>query len=353
MTEFFQAAAQVLQLVIGSSAATTLTLVGVILLLLTAVMAYIALGSKPDETSNSLKVALYLCLVGGIAFSAAGPSLALYNELSNAALNPFPVQSTDQIRQRLAENARVRYVVRLIPYNYNVREERQELSIDNVAKLGPVKQLYSFVGDYEELKGRTVADAIDMTGITKNFDRVTAIIFPLPRKSGDTSAFYPANARGLLQVIRLAESQIEPKDRFIKPDTFNPDELRNLRDTDLNTYPPTAFKPFYPRYCHLARTYFCTDQPSRSLLGGLYRDWHPLGFSQTDPPNAPCDIPEDQFCAFTGWDKVRHDFKDHFGARAFLIENLDVNKIAGRIMIDFTDPHNQRIPEIGLPPLAR
>ena len=180
MADFFQAVAQVLQLVVGSSAATSLTVVGIILLLLTAVMAYIGLDSKPDETSKSLKVALYLCLVGGILFSAAGPSWALYNELSYAAQHPIRIESTDEIRQRLADNARVRYVVRLIPYNDPA--ERQELSIDNVSTLGPAKQLYSFVGDYEELKGRTVADALDMVGVTRNFDRVTAIIFPLPKK---------------------------------------------------------------------------------------------------------------------------------------------------------------------------
>ena len=182
MAEFFQAVAQVLQLVVGSSAATSLTVVGIILLLLTAVMAYIGLDSKPDETSKSLKAALYLCLVGGILFSAAGPSWALYNELSYAAQHPIRIESTDEIRQRLADNARVRYVVRLIPYNVGSAAERQELSIDNVSTLGPAKQLYSFVGDYEELKGRTVADALDMVGVTRNFDRVTAIIFPLPKK---------------------------------------------------------------------------------------------------------------------------------------------------------------------------
>ena len=98
MADFFQAVAQVLQLVVGSSAATSLTVVGIILLLLTAVMAYIGLDSKPDETSKSLKVALYLCLVGGILFSAAGPSWALYNELSNAAQHPIRTLTTDEIR---------------------------------------------------------------------------------------------------------------------------------------------------------------------------------------------------------------------------------------------------------------
>jgi hypothetical protein len=78
-----------------------------------------------------------------------------------------------------------------------------------------------------------------------------------------------------------------------------------------------------------------------------------LGFSQKNPPAAPCAIPEDRYCAFAGWDKVRQEFKDNFGARAFLIENLDVKSIAGRIMIDFTDPQNQKIPEIALPPLTK
>jgi hypothetical protein len=104
--EFFQAVSQILQIVVGSSSTATLTAVGIILLLLTSVLIYIGLGRKPDETSNSLRTALYLCLVGGIIFSAAGPSLALYNEVSNAARYPIPIMSTDETRERLVENIR-------------------------------------------------------------------------------------------------------------------------------------------------------------------------------------------------------------------------------------------------------
>ena len=90
-------------------------------------------------------------------------------------------------------------------------------------------------------------------------DRVTAIIFPLRVK------IFPANARGLLQVVSYAESRIDAKDKFIKPETFNQAELDDLKETNINSYPIAAFKNYYPHYCELARKYFCNSYPSREL----------------------------------------------------------------------------------------
>lgn len=223
MEAFFQAVSQVLGIVLGSSSAATLSGVGIILLLLTAVMAYIALARTPEETPNSLKAALYLCLVGGIIFSAAGPSEALFD----AYQNPIRTESTDEIFHRLINNTRVRYVVRLISY---APGDQNALGIDKIAKLGPSRQQYSFVGDYEELKGRTVADALDMVGTGYNgSDHVTAIIFPLHVN------IFPANARGLLQVISNVEGHIDAEQKYIKPETFNETERRDLRETNINS----------------------------------------------------------------------------------------------------------------------
>ncbi len=228
MNDFFQAISQILGLVLGSSAATTLSAVGVIFLLLTAVMAYIAFDKKPDETSTSLKVALYFCLIGGLVFSAAGPSLALYDTWQN----PIREMSSDAMLDRLAANTRVRYVVRLISYDPNSNDPAEVLGIDKVQKLGPSKQLYSFVADYEELKGRTVANALDIVGTGYNgFNKVTAIIFPLHVN------IYPANARGLLQVINNSELHLDAKDRFIKSGTFNTDEMKDIGEININSYP--------------------------------------------------------------------------------------------------------------------
>lgn len=175
-------------------------------------------------------------------------------------------------------------------------------------------------------------------------NRVTAIIFPLH------TDIYPANARGLLQIINNTETHLDAKDRFIQTGTFNTDELNDIGEININSYPMKAFQKLYPHYCELARNYFCHRYPSRDLIGGLYRDWHPLGFSQRDPPLQPCAIPPGDFCAFSSWDQVRKDFKNHLGSRAFLIENLNVRDISGRMMIDFANPDKDIIPDIGIPP---
>jgi hypothetical protein len=110
------------------------------------------------------------------------------------------------------------------------------------------------------------------------------------------------------------------------------------------------YKNFYPHYCQLAKTFFCGQYAAKELVGGLYRDWHPLGFSQKNPPTGPCAITTDKFCAFSDWDKAREEVKARFGTRAFLIENLEIKKISGRMLFDFTDPLRDKIPELGLAP---
>ncbi|MBO4226399.1 hypothetical protein [Bradyrhizobium neotropicale] len=356
MADVFQAVAQILKALQESSTAVWFTTVGIILLGVATIVANMAFGRKPEDTPGGMKGAFFTCLFVGIICAVTGPSVALYKELWNTQTElkkrDIQVMSTADIRRRLEDNTRVRFVIRLIGYNST---DPKGLPIEKVQKLGPSNQLYSFVADYEELKGRTVAEALTMIGNQKDFDRVTAIIFPLPRRKDNNdsgSFFYPANARGLLQVIRLVESQIGESERYIKSDTFNSDQLKNLKSVGRNTYPIRAPDKLYADYCPLVAKFFCSGSGiyrSRDLIGQLYDDWHPLGFSQKNPRQSPCSIPEQQFCAFSGWDKAYADFEGHFGARAFLIENLDVNAIVGRTMIDFTDLRNQRIPEIALP----
>lgn len=94
------------------------------------------------------------------------------------------------------------------------------------------------------------------------------------------------------------------------------------------------------------------DKPAYSaldLVGSLNRDWHPLGFSQKiRPSNDSCDVPFASYCAFSDWKAVRSGFYNKFGARAFLIRNLEIDRIPGRILIDFENPEKQVIPDIGL-----
>jgi hypothetical protein len=338
LSSFFDAVASVFNLVVGSSATAILSAVGLVLLLLTGVMAYIAIKSKPDEMSTFVKVSLFLCLIGGILFSAAGPGLAIFYVSQNA----IRTRSIDQSFDDLISNARVNYVVRLIAYDPIASPE---LGIDRLKQLGPSKQLYSFVANYNDLVGRTVKEALEAIGVGYQEGQfVSAVIFPLRTR------LYPANARGLLQVIHEVEShsEIELKDRFLTEGvTLNGDEIDDLKDTNISSYQIENFKSFYPHYCQLAQTFYCGRYAARDLVGGLYRDWHPLGFSQRDPPSKPCGIPVKDFCAFSDWKKVRSDLKAKFASRAFLINNLEIDHIPGRVLIDFEDPTRNVIPDIG------
>src|SRR5271169_3719291 len=121
-------------------------------------MAYIAVKSKPEELSTFVKVALFLCLIGGILFSAAGPGLALFY----VSQNPIRTKTVDQTFDDLISNARVNYVVRLISYDPIANPE---LGIDRLQRLGPQRQLYSFVANYNELVGHTVKEALEAIGI--------------------------------------------------------------------------------------------------------------------------------------------------------------------------------------------
>lgn len=136
----------------------------------------------------------------GALFCAAGPSVALLS------VNKYsiPKISQDIAYKNLQDNSEVTWLIRLIPYDPNVHNE---LSIGNLKKLGPPSVRFTFVGPYQELKGYTVAEAVRrLTGSSPDPDmRVSAIIFHLNRKK---VRLFPANARGLLQVVKFLEDDV-------------------------------------------------------------------------------------------------------------------------------------------------
>lgn len=337
LSTFFEAVRDVLSLVLGSSSTAILSAVGLVLLLLTGVMAYMAVKSKPEELSTFVKVALFVCLVGGLLFSAAGPALALFY----VSQNPIQTKKVDQAFDDLINNSRVNYVIRLIAFD---PIEKPELGINQLERLGPSKQVYSFVANYNELVGLTVKSALEKIGSSyQPGQHVSAVIFPLRTR------LYPANARGLLQVINDVEasSTIEAKEKFFANAALSSEELDDLKDFGIRTYRVEEFKNHYPRYCQLAHDFFCGKALSRDFVGGLYPDWHPLGFSRKDPPPKPCNIPVKEFCAFSDWKQARSDWLGKFGSRAFLIKNLEVKRIPGRILASFEEPERNVIPDIG------
>jgi hypothetical protein len=339
MEQIFPSFIQVIKLLLDSSSTAALLIVGILLLIFAGLFILKAVKSKPKEITFFQKIALSVCLVAGVIFSAAGPSLALFY------VSQDPIRKTpfEDAFSNLIQNKRVRYAIRLITYNPS--DLKPTPSIDRLQQLGPPKQKYSFVADYEELKGYTVKEALDLFGIGYiSGYHVSAIIFPVHVD------LYPANARGLLQVVSKVEEDVDPNNRIMGPGKLNQAELDEFEDIDIPSYRIENFKTIFPRYCELAKTFFCGRYPAKELIGGLYRDWHPLGFSQKNPPARPCAVPTDRFCAFSDWDTARQELKARFGVRAFLIENLEINKIPGRMLFNFQDPLRDRIPELGLAP---
>src|SRR5262249_11374926 len=118
-------------------------------------------------------------------FSAAGPGLALFW----VSQTPLQRVARENAFVNLQSNNRVRWLVRLVPYN---RIAEPDLAVGKLESLGPRNQLCSFVGAYEELAGYTAKDAVEMSGlIYEDLQNISAVIFPLGR-----TQLYPANARG-------------------------------------------------------------------------------------------------------------------------------------------------------------
>ncbi|MFT4279204.1 MAG: hypothetical protein QM576_22900 [Rhodopseudomonas sp.] len=348
MSEVIGGIQKLLEIIAGSTATTALSITGLLLLALTAALAYLAFKAPPDQKATALKVGLFVSLAGGIAFSAAGPGLALFLIDQKAAregesdTDSVPRVSPESAFDNLATNERVNWVVRLV--SYNPRTDPQ-LAVGELERLGPPKQHFSFVGDYQELVGYTAKEALQMTGgIYRQGDRISAIIFRLQ------TALYPANARGLLQVVQQVEARkdIEVIYKFFQENSLNRNELEDLEKDEIVSFRVENFKDKYPHYCELAYKFQCDRRYSaRDFIGGLHRDWHPLGFSRRKIEYDPCVRPQ-EYCSFSDWPAAKKTLLPQFGSRAFLIRNLEISNIPGRILIDFDDPDRQILPDIGV-----
>lgn len=326
--------ARLFQLFTASTASTLLTIFGFSLLAVAGILAYWKANTKYVATL-SLAAAL---------FAAAGPT---YGALL-VEKNVLKKMDAEQVIKNLEDNAEVNYVIRLISYNPN---EEPALAINRLTTLGPSDQLYSFVAAYDELVGYKVVDALAKAGQGRDAKRVSAIIFPL--RAVDKTNLFPANARGLLQVVREVETRKAIQAQLNKKlvdgtGALNAPQMKGLEGLSVPSYRLANFKDNYRRYCELAREIHCGDGYSaKAYIGALSVDWHPLGFSQKNPPLDRCTLSIPQYCAFTDWKATKNDYGDHFGSRAFLIRNLEINNIPGRIMIDFDKPDQQVIPDIG------
>jgi hypothetical protein len=336
--------ATIFQIVASTKPTATLSIIGLTLLVLAGLLSYWAIRSEPNQTPTWMRVLLFGSLVGGLLFSAAGPGLALF-QFSQAPLRKISPQTAFT---NLQENKEVRWLVRLVSYD---QQTDPQLAADKLFRLGPEKQQFSFVSAYEDLAGYSAEDSIQMTGGTLDpGQHISAVIFPL------RTQLYPANARGLLQVIQQVENRkdVEIQKPFLKgSNLLSKDELDDLNDHSIVSYRIDNFQDKYHHYCELAQQFRCDETYSaREYIGGLYPDWHPLGFSLRHPNKNPCHQQPTNYCTFSDWNSAKSSFLPGFGSRAFVVRNLLVNTIAGRMLVDFEQPAHQIIPFIFEAPKA-
>jgi hypothetical protein len=181
-------------------------------------------------------------------------------------------------------------------------------------------------------------------GSMANASHVSTILFPL-----DGRSLVPANARGLLQVIKELDDELGGKMQNYKSfqlDTkLNSIELKALRSRDIETWKWENYRDNYSRYCELAQEFKEGDYTAKTLLGDIARDWHPMGFSRR-LPEGPSGK-QDQSCDVGSWQEILGKAQE-FGARVFLIKNLLLSDISGRVLIDFRDAKHNVIPDLGL-----
>ncbi|GLK80352.1 hypothetical protein [Methylopila turkensis] len=331
---------QVVALVSTTKTAALFSAVGLILTFfaLGALVKLMGTGD-PATTPRWQKVVAGLSLTAGLVFMVAGPSIALLeNSQTKIKLVPKSIAL-----DRLENNERVDWLIRMVPYYPN---RQPELAASKLLRLGPEKVKYVFVGSYQELKGRTVESAIAMIGgAYQRGQHVAAVIFT---RSGEYP-IVPANARGLLQVIQRIEAGVgaDIEKPFLKAGRLNEVELANLESDQIHSYRFASYRGHYQRFCQLAHAFRCQKRAFdvSGLISEINADWHPAGAAVT-PAVDPCDN-SPTYCTHEAWPALRSALEPTFGARVFLMENKPIPDLRNRYLIDFENPAQQLIPEIG------
>jgi len=329
---------------------TFLSVVGLLLLIVGVLSARTALKSRPAEIKPWLKWLLFGSLSAGIVFSIGGAVFALLSDPKKIPHGFDAIQTTPStVLAHLKENSEVQWLIRLIPYD---PYKSPEVSISRLTHLGRSDQRFSFVADYAELRGYSAYDAVQRVGGSmKSATRVSAVIFPVHGRQ-----LYPANARGVLQVIKIIESDHNQGDQawagFNVDEKLSKAEIEDLERRDqINYWSWNSYGHYYKDYCAAVQKFRCGSQKfsAKLLMGDLSHDWHPLGFARKLPPppsDEPCANPE-AACGLTDWNNVS-SFASTIGARVFLIENIELTRLDGRILIDFDEPKLEVIPDLGV-----
>ena len=213
--------------------------------------------------------------------------------------------------------------------------------------IGPEGVRFTFVGSYEELKGRKVSEVLDLVGQSlRSREHVSAIIFSA---SPEEYPIIPANARGLLQVISDVEqdNSANISHPLLPLGALSDRERSDLASRDeIGSWAFSAYRPYFRSYCEKAHVFRCSaTYDVKRYISAINSDWHPIG-AAVHYRESPCRSAE--YCSIDAWDRIKERYFGDFGARIFFIPNVEIDKLHDRYLIDFENPTEQLIPEIGL-----
>ncbi|MGD9721351.1 MAG: hypothetical protein AB7O59_09090 [Pirellulales bacterium] len=251
-----------------------------------------------------------------------------------------PPMPAEQAFDDLQSNTRVDWLVRLVAYD----PADPVLRIDRLQALGAPHEDFTFVADYAELRGYTAEAAARLSGgAIHQGQHVSAIIFPLNGRR-----IYPASVRGLLQLVREVDRLHAAQPGYQAAGLDKLLDRATLADLDIVTRQSWAWNAYRARFGDYARAVAQLKQrPAGAIahIGHIGRDWCEPGCSRLTGHHSPL-RPDTMTLELADGSPLNIE---RFGIRVFLIRNLAIDGLDGRMLIDFDDPTRQIIPYFPLP----
>ena len=149
---------------------------------------------------------------------------------------------------------------------------------------------------------------------------------------------------GLLQVIQRVDERHEDEEGYnsCTPELSDA-AARHLTRDGIVDYGWQAVSPYYSEYVEAERRLRAQSCSAYRLIGNIGRDWHPAGYSRVVGHPRGHELSMSVQLALPEGTVI--PIPD-FGSRAFLLANLSLAEIGDRVMIDFDNPDEDRIPDL-------
>lgn len=254
---------------------------------------------------------------------------------------PLPApMGADQAFEDLRTNARLSWLVRMVPYD----PANPVLKIDKLTHLGGPQEDFTFVADYAELRGYTAEQAARLAGgAIQPEQHISAILFPLPKER-----LYPASVRGMLQVIHEIDGQRAGEQAYRAApleQLLSPAERADLANGKIASWAWDNYRQHFASYARVFAQLKSQHISAISHIGHIGRDWCEPGCSRLVGHDSPL-RPDTMTLQLPDGSPVEIE---RFGIRVFLIRNLAIDSLDGRMLIDFDKPTEQVVPYFPLP----